>query len=83
MTAPLECAECGAPAAVAWSSIANGVDYDGSNSLVEISRVQCAAGHWYTHVGDFVRDPEDAERAEADAVEETVRAFMEEVDEWR
>lgn len=39
--------ECGAPAEVIASGWMNGVDHDGEDALIEICRVQCAAGHWY------------------------------------
>jgi hypothetical protein len=45
----MECEECGAPAAVAWSTTAHGSDFGPPNEAIfEIQRVQCAAGHWYT-----------------------------------
>ncbi len=44
----LECEVCGAPASVAFASPATGVDFDGSDAVFEIQRVNCAAGHWYT-----------------------------------
>lgn len=46
---PMVCEVCGAPAEVAWSSAAPGVDFDGSDALFDIQRVNCAAGHWYTN----------------------------------
>ena len=48
---------CGAPTAVAWSTVFDGVDYDGSAALFEIDGMQCAVGHWATRVGEEVRDP--------------------------
>ena len=47
---------CGAPTAVAWSTVFDGVDYDGSAALFEIDGMQCAVGHWATRVGEEVRD---------------------------
>ena len=45
----LECEVCGAPAEVAWSHTALGVDFGPPNEAIfAIDRVNCANGCWYT-----------------------------------
>jgi hypothetical protein len=48
---------CDAPAAESWYTVVKGVDYDGCLALFKLSRVECAAGHWYTEMSDGIHDP--------------------------
>lgn len=42
-----DCEECGAPASVTWATIHHGVDFDGSDALFALERVDCCVGHHY------------------------------------
>ena len=50
----MDCKICGAPAEVTQSSWHPMSDYDGEG-LIEIIRVDCAAGHWYTDTGEEMK----------------------------
>lgn len=55
-TSSMECEVCGAPASVAWETTAVGEDFGPPNdALFSIQRIQCAAGHWYTHTELIVK----------------------------
>lgn len=45
----IECAQCRAPATVAWEWMAHAAGFGpwGSESILVMGRIQCAAGHWY------------------------------------
>ena len=46
----IECAECGAPAEATASTLMPGIDFDGSDALFEVLKIECAAGHRYNEM---------------------------------
>jgi hypothetical protein len=46
---PDECRECGAPVAIVheYTMVGYGFGPPKTECIVEMARVQCAAGHWY------------------------------------
>jgi len=55
----IECAECGAPAEATGSALMTGVDYDGSDAVFEVLKIECAAGHRYNKDGGEMTRPKE------------------------